>query len=176
MKKQPVASKASLILNLAMILMIATVTTNCKKATAGPKGDTGATGQNGTNGTNGNANVKSKTYTNLTWVYVAPTLVTTLSVPEVTQDIVDNGAVMVALENTPNHYLPLPLTLYYSGYQALIDYEYYPSGIKIYISNTELLEPAQPGANLKFKVTIMAGGSYKKQDPKNAKLPAMVLN
>ncbi len=147
------------ITKFAMILSMIALFSNCKKAEMGPKGETGAAGPQGVTG---NANVKSKTYNNLTWAYAAPQMVTSINIPEITQDIVDNGAVIVAMETSGGKFSPLPISIYYTGYQALVDYEYFNGGVKIYIANTELQEPANPGNTLKFKVTIMAGGSFRK--------------
>lgn len=144
------------ITKIVMILSMIALFSNCKKAEMGPKGEAGAAGANG------NANVKSKTYNNLTWTYVNPQMVTSINIPEITQDIVDNGSVIVAMETSSGKFAPLPISIYYTGYQALVDYEYFNGGIKIYITNTQLLEPANPSNTLKFKVTIMAGGSFRK--------------
>ncbi len=54
------------------------------------KGDTGAPG---TNGTNGNANVQSFTFTNQPWVNSYSEI--DLSVPAITQTILDKGAIIV---------------------------------------------------------------------------------
>lgn len=144
----------------------------CKKAETGPKGETGTAG---TNGTNGNANVKTRTFTNLTWTYNAPVYETTIAMAEITQDIVDNGAVIVAIETASGKYAAVPFTIYYSGYQALVDYEYYAGGLKIYIANSQLVQPNVPSSTLKFKITAIAGSPFIKKQPNNVSAQSISL-
>lgn len=155
--------KKTILKGITLCLIMCATLTSCKKAEAGPKGDKGEAGSAGINGSNGNANVKTKTFTNLVWIYNTPVYETTIAMTEINQNIVDNGAVIIALENTPGHYLTLPLTLYYTGYQALVDYEYYAGGVKIYISNSQLVQPSVPSSSLKFKITAIAGSPFIKK-------------
>ncbi|MEM7368986.1 MAG: hypothetical protein AAF587_10345 [Bacteroidota bacterium] len=74
----------------------------------GATGATGATGQQGASGQNGNANVKSYTFTVGNSDYSADNKVT-LDVPAITQDIVDNGVVLVYWQSSDGWRL-LPFT------------------------------------------------------------------
>jgi hypothetical protein len=100
---------------LALIIMAAFATLNgCKK------GDTGPAGTNGTNGTNGNVNVLSKPFslTSSSWGNLIGTFGTAgcyfktdIADADITQDVVNKGAVLVYYDNKQ-----LPFTENYPAY------------------------------------------------------------
>lgn len=140
-------------------LVIISSLTSCKKAEKGPKGDTGAAGSPG------NANVKSKIFDNHAWIYTAPQYVSTCYFTDINQNVIDYGCVTVAMENGSNTWVPLPITIIYSNYTAIVDYEYFLGGIRINVANTLLQQPSLPPSNLKFKVTAIAGTPMVKPFP-----------
>lgn len=82
---------------------------------AGEDGAMGPPGQDGANGQDGNANVISVLIPNVSFVDGEKTL----SVPELTQDILDNGAVIGYLRNTgESTWFALPLS--FSGFEVYI--------------------------------------------------------
>ena len=145
--------KSSLIKISAMCLLACALFTNCKK------GDTGPQGEPGTNGKNGNANVKSTTQSNVVWVYSDPDYVTTINMPEITQDILSKGAVLVYINTGNEVYTQLPVTFYPSNtYSETYSYECFVGGIRIFVTDSDLLKPlAQPSNNFKYKIVVMAG-------------------
>ena len=154
---------------LMALLVIAVLFTNCKKAEQGKKGDQGLPGNTG------NANVKSKTVDSHTWVYTAPQYASTCYFPEITQNVIDYGCVTVAMENGSNTWVPLPITIIYSNYTAIVDYEYFLGGVRINIANTLLQQPSLPPNNLKFKRTSIAGTPMIKPLPTVIKLPTVQI-
>lgn len=146
------------IFKTTMLCLVAGLTfSSCKKET-GPKGDTGAIGPQGPAG---NANVKTTIVSNQTWVYSAPAYIATMSAPNITQEIVDKGAVLVYLENAGT-YIQLPITLYNNGYQTLVDFEHYLGTVRVSWADSDLTQPVAPTSNIKFKiVTIASSGMIK---------------
>ena len=104
--------------NLFFLLLMAGMTTliSCtKEGQRGPAGLDGQDGTNGTNGQNGNANVKSLTIDILEsqWTDEGPGIAQLeLDAPILTEEIVNNGSVMVYLGTSGFWYaLPVVLTL-----------------------------------------------------------------
>ena len=136
---------------------------SCKKD-PGPKGDTGSqgpagpagtNGTNGINGTNGNANVVSSSITTASWTYVAPSWEMSFTYPAINQDILDNGAVLVYVKSGSNYY-QLPYTFYpSSSYSRTYTFVHYLGGLKVFVTDSDLTQPTNPGT-LTFKVVAIA--------------------
>lgn len=124
-------------------------TVSCKKE--GPRGPAGATG---------NANVHSMIDTVSTWTSNPPSYKGTISYSEITQDIIDNGAVLVYLSTGSNTYSQLPLTEYLSSSTSR-SYEVETSvGQAVIIVSESDLITTNPGT-LVFKVVTIAGSARK---------------
>lgn len=105
----------------------------------GLDGMDGADGQNGTNGTDGNANIQSGTVilNNEDWEWLGIrywfftseaainkfTRSAELTIPEISQDIYDNGLVLVYLK-VQQSYRPLPIIWDRGDYNTHIEFEY----------------------------------------------------
>ncbi|MEL0645687.1 hypothetical protein V6251_14940 [Olleya sp. Ti.3.14] len=70
----------------------------------GPAGADGIDGTNGADGMDGNANVQSITLDASTF----SGNYTSVAIPEITQDILDNGVILTYLNNNPNNWVPVP--------------------------------------------------------------------
>jgi hypothetical protein len=151
--------KTSLIKISTLCLLAGALFSSCKKE-AGPEGPQGPAG---TNGKNGNANVKSQISTNLVWTYNASTLAyeTLITNPNITQDIVDKGAVLVYLQ-VNNNYVQLPNSSMFSSSVILFfDFEYYLGGLKITCSNSDLNNSVVPQSSARFKIVTMSASERK---------------
>ncbi|MGN0032534.1 MAG: hypothetical protein ACI358_01960 [Candidatus Limimorpha sp.] len=150
--------------NSLTVLMICLAVFSCK----GPKGDQGPVGPAG------NANVFSAVvdtrpnnwiwdsggcnwYVDFDWV------------DGITPDIVDNGAVLVYMENpNPSYYAwhQLPLTLYISDeYSSTVETTYYDGGLSLFWTNSDLNEHLNPCSALStdvlsFKVVAIDGYAF----------------
>ncbi len=121
--------------------------TNCKKE--GPQGPTGK------DGTNGNANVVSSSITSSNWVYNAPSWEINFTYGAVTQDIIDNGAVLVYMK-VGTAYNQIPITFYpANNYSRTYDISTYVGGVAIYCTDSDLTQPTNPGTQT-FKVVVIA--------------------
>lgn len=130
---------------------------SCKKEVVGPQGPTGQTGKSGVDG---NANVKSLTYNITAWQQSGNSFIITLNCPIVTQEIIDNGAVLVYFDYVGKNY-QLPLTLYFNNYQEIIDYNYSLGSVVIQVVDSDLTLPNNPG-NHTAKVVAMTANGLKK--------------
>jgi len=120
--------------------------TGCKKGDTGPAG---------ANGTNGNANVVSSSLTTSAWTYVSPSWEMTFTYPAITQNILDNGAVLVYVQQGSNYY-QLPYTFYpASTYSRTYTFVHYLGGMKVFVTDSDLTMPSNPGS-LTFKVVVIA--------------------
>lgn len=115
-------------------------------------GKDGVTGQTGTSGVNGNANVQSAGSIALTsgnWTSINSSYYSILNVAEVTQDVVDNGVVMVYI-NRANGWSPMPLTAGVESYT----FEFRLNEVIVWVSNTDGSQTANPG-NENFRVVVI---------------------
>jgi hypothetical protein len=144
--------KTSFIKIVAACLVTATLFTNCNKGDTGPAG---------ADGTNGNANVKSQTSTNLNWTFNNATLQfeTNISVPAITQDIVDRGAVLVYLQDGGTS-SQLPVSGFVDAATILyFDFEYSIGNVKMIVSNSDLDNSIVPQSTLRFKIVAMSASA-----------------
>jgi hypothetical protein len=131
---------------ITAILLIAITITNCKK------GDTGPAGKDGVNG---NANVVSSSVTSSNWAFVSPAWEMTLTYPAITQNILDKGAVLVYVQSGSNYY-QLPYTFYPANtYSRSYTFVHYIGGLKVFVTDSDLTQPTNPGS-LTFKVVVIA--------------------
>ncbi len=94
---------------ILVIFLTGTILLSCAKDGAtGPQGPQGPAGSNGTNGTNGNANVIGKSSSMVSFTYSASKNAydATISVPEITQEIVDKGIVLCYEKVASNQWMP----------------------------------------------------------------------
>src|SRR6476661_8058041 len=103
-------------------------TSSCKKE-AGPAGPTGPQGTAGAQGAAGNANVKNKKFTinGSEWINSLSYSYVTKAMPEITSDIVTNGAVMAYVLDDTNKWYALPTTFASSTFVRSFGY-YIESG------------------------------------------------
>jgi hypothetical protein len=125
---------------------------NCEKVTV--------TGPAGEDGKDGNANVVSSSITSGSWSFVSPSWSQSFSYSAITQDILDNGAVLVYVASGVNYY-QLPYTFYpTSSYSRTYNYVHYLGGLKVYVTDSDLNTP-EPGT-LKFKVVVIEASGLMK--------------
>ena len=136
----------------------------------GPQGPSGDQGIQGIPGQDGNANVHSYTYDVFTsdWNQVAPNYGVDLSVPEITQSILDDGAVLVYLSNGSGGWMPLPYTSWYSGYARLYKANILYEDVTIWVLDSDLTQTPNPGDRT-FKIVVI-GGSVASKMPSNIDL------
>ena len=135
--------------NLIYVALLATLFISCKKE-AGPQGPAG------TNGTNGNANVKTNQYT-VSWTQSFPGYYCTIYDANITQAIVDSGAVEVYMQNSPG-WNALPLTITYTAtITSVYTPVHYLGQVTIWKFDTDDAQTTDDGPTT-FKVVCIAGG------------------
>lgn len=138
--------------NVALFLFVACATMFSACTKEGPKGDTGPAGPKG------NANVVSSSVTAFAsdWQYTAPSWRMNIAYPAITQDILDNGAVLVYMKNNQSSWSQLPLTIYQSAtYSTSIEVVTGLGGLSIFWTDSDLLQPINPGGAT-FKIVVVA--------------------
>lgn len=122
----------------------------------GAPGAQGPAGTNGTNGVDGNANVHTQTFIVSNWYYNAPSWGVDITDLDITQDIVDNGLVMVYISNGSGGWQALPYTVYpTSGYSSTYVFVHYLYGVTIWKTDSDLTLPSNPGTKT-YKVIAVA--------------------
>ncbi|GAA4806834.1 hypothetical protein GCM10023231_40030 [Olivibacter ginsenosidimutans] len=157
--------------HLLFFLLIMGSFNACKKGDIGPEGPQGIQGEQGekgdkgdkgSKGDQGNANVITRTFTanKITWtssvIFSTNYVVATLSVPEITADIVNNGAVMVYggfFWESP--WSALPLSFYETGKTNHFTYGIKAGSVTLRVHNSSNTAPSAPG--IAFKVVVIAG-------------------
>jgi hypothetical protein len=115
----------------------------------------------GPQGPPGNANVVSSTISSSAWAYSSPSWSITFTYPAITQDIIDKGAVLVYLKNG-QAFAQLPLTIYQtSSYSTSIEVASFVGGVKIFWTDSDLIQPDNPG-NREFKIVVIAASGLAK--------------
>jgi hypothetical protein len=120
------------------------------------KAKDGAPGAQGPQGTQGNANVQSFTSTtnNGSWTLSNGEYDAYLSVPAITQDILDKGTVNIFASDGSGGYTALPFSV--AG--MAINYTMSVGTINIQVTMNDGTNPPNIGANT-FKVVVIAGKS-----------------
>ncbi len=131
----------------------------------GQTGAQGATGQTGATGAQGNANVKSNlaTTTASNWTYDGnnKSWFTVFIDNNITQAIVDNGAVMVYVLVGTNQYAALPFTFHpTANYSTSVVYSFAPQQLRVEFQDSDLTQGNNPGDNT-FKIVKVAGAFIK---------------
>ncbi|MCL4481392.1 MAG: collagen-like protein [Bacteroidetes bacterium] len=162
----------------------------------GAKGDIGAAGANGTNGAtgstgatgaqgiqgiqgvagqNGNANVKTYTYNVSTssWVKTDPRLYANLTASYITQDINNNGAILVFMSNSSGGWTAFPwIDFITSSYFSKYTYAYSVGQITIWKEDSDMTQTVVPATTMTFKIVViqgLAGQNYNMPKLLNAK-------
>jgi hypothetical protein len=134
-------NKFSLVLGLFFAVTFSL--SSCKKGPEGPAGK------------DGNSNVVSSSITSGNWTYDEPSWVQTFTYPAITSDILNSGAVLVYVQSASNYY-QLPYTYYPSSvFSKTITYVHYLGGLKVFVTDSDLTQPNNPGS-LTFKVVVIA--------------------
>ena len=140
------------LVTIGFLIAGATTFSNCEKVTV--------TGPAGEDGKDGNANVVSSSITSGSWSFVSPSWSQSFTYSAITQDILDNGAVLVYVASGVNYY-QLPYTFYpTSSYSRTYNYVHYLGGLKVYVTDSDLNTP-EPGT-LKFKVVVIEASGLMK--------------
>lgn len=122
---------------LTLIASVSLLFSCAKDGKDGPPGPAGATG---------NANVKSQTFVVNTWDWSSNSVL--LYDPNITQAIVDNGAVQVYLQGDPGVWIALPLS--FSGLEIVYDYQ---------VNFIRITASSQPPTQQTFKVVAIASSA-----------------
>jgi hypothetical protein len=137
-----------------IILIAILIVSGCKKKEIpGPKGDPGPAGVTTTVTVSA---VKSSTVLISNWAYSSNYAYSDISWGEITQEIIDKGALLVYIEGSPGLWGTLPLTMIGSAKDALIDYDFQKGKATIYITYTDLSQPSNLG-QFKFKLVAVPG-------------------
>jgi hypothetical protein len=102
----------------------------------------------------GNTDIISDTYT-VSWTFDDPSYKTQISESLITQDIIDNGAVMVYMSNGNGGWIALPYTLPQDAtYSSTYSFVLYDGGLTVWKTDTDMLT-LDPGTTT-FKVVILS--------------------
>ncbi len=164
MKKSKLQTSIGILRVFSAFLLIA-VLTNCTgpEGPTGPPGYNGRDGQNGQDGADGTAFAYSVIYDvdPLDWSGNADGYNAELGVPEITNDIYYNGAVLVykLIEAEPKSFNMLPYTYIDNALTTYMDYDVYIGSInlifkEIYDGMNDTLAPEN---FMSFKVVIVEG-------------------
>lgn len=106
-------------------------------------------------GPSGNANVVSSTISSSNWVLADNRWSITFTYPEITQNIIDKGAVLVYMK-VGQAYNQIPLTLYSSAtFSTSLQVSSFLGGVTVFWSDSDLTQPTNPG-NREFKIVVIA--------------------
>jgi hypothetical protein len=133
-------------LNLLAILTLIAIFSGCKKDEYQPKGDYQEAGDY--------PEMSSQISTISVWTYSSPSYFGEIYNSEITQDVLDNGAVLVYANSGTNTWSQLPVTFYQSSsYSTTLEVVTYPNTVRIYWTDSDLTQPATPPA-MTFKVVV----------------------
>ncbi len=123
----------------------------CGAACKGEKGDTGPAGRDGS----GAEDALTQTVRN--WTYAAPSWTANILVPDITQAIVDQGAVLVYWKNPANQWAALPVTTYsLDWYTSTLDMTFAVGAVTVRKTDSDLTKPVDPGPQT-FKIVTITG-------------------
>lgn len=144
-----------------------------KEGPMGPTGLAGKDGADGKDGKDGNANVKSitKSIAPSDWMASGTAgedlyFYYEISIPEITNDIVQNGVVMIYYKETDGSYHALPTT--YNFYSSYLDYYYHTTirfsfktgKVRIEIEDSDMIT-IRPDSSIEFKIVVIEGSTLK---------------
>jgi len=111
-----------------------------------------------TAGNYGNANITSDQFT-VTWTISAPAYYCDISDANITQEIVDNGSVVVYMSNGSGGWVALPYTLPMSStYASTYTPVHYLDGVTIWKYDTDYTQATDPGSTT-FKVVCISASA-----------------
>jgi len=142
--------KKLLSITFIMAVIIFAIFTSCKKE-EGPQGPAGPAGADG------NANVHTKTFTNVGWIQSGDEYFCDLIDTDITQDISDNGSVQVYCLLTTNTWIQLPWVYPVGGYTNYFNVYIYGSTQKVRITKSCSAPPASDPGTSTFKVVCTEG-------------------
>jgi len=97
----------------------------------------------------------SQTATIASWTYSAPSYYGDISNSAITQDVLDNGAVLVYLNASNNNWNQLPLTIYTSSsFSSTLQVSNSLGNVRIFWTDSDLTQPSTP-PSLTFKVVVL---------------------
>jgi hypothetical protein len=131
--------------NLLLFLFLGLLLSSCQKYDAG------------------NTDISSNTYT-VSWTYLDPSYYCEMNVPEITQDVVDNGAVFVYIQTTSGDWMALPCTLPIDGNYSSTYTPVHSLGlVRVFKTDTDLLT-LDPGITTLKVVVVSEHGLAQKPD------------
>jgi hypothetical protein len=103
-------------------------------------------------------NIESSTVTVSNWVYEGKSWNTFISFSAITQDIINSGAVLAYIK-VGESYNQLPLTFYQDAtYSTTIEVASTVGGLKLFWSDSDLIQPNNPGSRTIKVVVIPSSG------------------
>jgi hypothetical protein len=133
----------------------------------GPQGEAGAQGPQGTQGPQGeqgpegNADVKSYRFNLDLWDNQGSYLEKNISLPAITQAIVDDGMVMLYFKNRSGEWSALPYSFTFNGFTRSLNFAYSLSNIRIYLTSNESVLPGSSYTG-EYRAVIAPGNAGKK--------------
>ena len=103
----------------------------------------------------GNTNMLSKTLTvyGSQWYFVDPTYIVDIVVPEITQDVVDNGAVMAYYRNGYGEWQAMPITNPMDNtYASVYAFSFWNGHVSLYKTDTDLLTLSPTDMDVKLVI------------------------
>jgi hypothetical protein len=105
----------------------------------------------------GNTNMLSKTLTvyGSQWYFVDPTYIVDIVVPEITQNVVDNGAVMAYYRNGYGEWQAMPITNPMDNtYASVYAFSFWNGHVSLYKTDTDLIT-GTPG-DMDVKIVVLS--------------------
>ena len=118
----------------------------CKKGDTGPQGPAGA---------DGNADVHAQVFTVSSWIFSTPYYSADIVDTDITQSIVDYGAVIIYISNGSGGWELFPVTVFHGSYSSYYTAVHYLHGVTIWISDSDSVQPADPGTKT-FKIIAIS--------------------
>lgn len=147
--------------SIVMLLSLMVVFSSCRRdPVEGPRGPQGPPGPPGAGG-----GIVSDIYTvrESDWIFEDPSYFGDIEIPDLTEDIVNNGIVLVYLKVDDNTFTQLPLTFYESDeYASTLEVISFPQLVSIVWTDSDLLDGGTP-PQMDFRVVFMDGGAGKKE-------------
>ncbi len=104
------------------------------------------------------AQVESNTFTISNWQSTGQQWFAEVSYSAITQDIINRGAVLVYMQVSSGAYNQVPLTFYTnSSYSTTIEVSTYVGGLTLFWTDSDLIQPGNPGTQRAKVVVIPAG-------------------
>jgi len=163
--------KKNFILITTALILLFNLTSCVKEGPQGPPGKDGINGLNGQDGQDGNANVKTTVFqvTPSDWTQTSSDIYYLKYLSIITNDIVDNGAVLVYWKSTnSNSYQALPMT-WPSSNTKIYRYWYSSTLLEVEIVQADGTTPTLPSTTYTYKVVAIEGDYASRPLPINIK-------